>query len=323
MDIVISTFSSQALLLGLVILLKWLITRVTPLDSFQFFRLYCQQLALKVNKAQNTNTQRVIAGWLALLISFTTIIIIVWLFEDFIEVLWLWQALLLFLAIDGFHLGRTGKKFAKTLVANDTYQAKQIIKPFLLRDCKQLSIMGLSKAFIEMQMLKTLQLLIMPCCLFLLSGPLAAFSYRLLLEMHYSWNTKCSHLIEFGKPIAFIINVLQWLPSKICSLLLLLLSFNSQTLLFWRLMKSDFFKLNNNMLLHCFALVNGVQLAGVAIYGNEKQLGEKLRRAAFNTKARQPQPSDIIHADNRILMLLIFISIVIIGCAILSFLLSQ
>lgn len=319
----ISAFNNQLLLLAFVIFLKWLITRFYPLNSFQFFRFYCRQLALKVNKTENSNNQRIIAGGLSLAITFATLVIILWLFEDFIEVLWLWQALLLFFALDGFHLGRTGKTFAKTLVANNKYQAKQLIKPLLLRDCEQLSIMGLSKAFLEMHILKVHQQLLVGSFFFLISGPLAAFSYRLLLEMHYSWNTKQSHLVEFGKPVAFIVNVLQWLPGRILTLFLLLLAFNSQTVLFWRLIKGDFFKLNNDILLNCFALVNGVKLAGVAIYLNENQLGEKLRRPAFNEQARQPQASDIIHANQRILTLLIFISTALIGCGVISYLIGK
>ena len=319
----LSAFSNQVWLLAFVIVLKWLITRFTSLNSFQFFRFYCQQLALKVNKTENSNNQRIIAGGLSLAITLTTLVVMLWLFEDFIEVLWLWQGLLLFFALDGFHLGRTGKSFAKALVANNKYQAKQLIQPLVLRDCEQLSIMGLSKAFLEMHILKVHQQLLVSSFLFLISGPLTAFSYRLLLEMHYSWNPKRSHFVEFGKVVTFIVNILQWLPGRILTLCLLLLALNSQTILFWRLIKADFFKLNNDILLNCFALVNGVKLAGVAIYNNENQLGEKLRRRAFNEQARQPQASDIIHANQKIVTLLIFISTALIGFGVISYLLGN
>lgn len=310
----ISLFSSQVLLLGLVICLKWIITRFSPLDTFQFFRFYCTQLANKVNKSKNSNNQRLIAGWLAFLLNFFTIIIIVWLFEDFIEVLWLWHGLLLFIAIDGLHLSSKGKKLAQTLVANNKYEAKEIVNTVALRNTESMSVMGLAKAFIEIQLLKVNQQLLVTCFYYLIAGPLAAFSYRLCLEMHYSWNIKQENYRVFGKPISLLVNILQWLPIRIISLLLLITAIKNNSLLIWRLMTKDFFKLNNNLLIHCFALVNEIQLGGVAIYN-----GKKLRRTSFNEQARQPQPSDIIHANHRINALLIFITISVILISVASY----
>ena len=311
----ISPFTGQVLLLVAVICLKWLVTRFSPIDTFQFFRFYCTQLAKKVNKVENSDNQRVIAGCLAFVINYLTIIIILWLFQDFIEVLWLWQGLLLFIAIDGFHLSIAGKKLAKTLVANNKYEAKQIVNTYVLRDTETMSVMGLTKAFIEVQILKINQQLLVTCFYYLIAGPLAAISYRLCLEMHYRWNIKQAPYRSFGKPIHLIIQLLQWLPIRLISLLILVTSMKSQTLLIWRLIKKDFFVLNNNILLHCFALVNEVQLAGVAIYQ-----GNKLRRPAFNEQARQPQPSDIIHANLRIKTLLLFLSTTLIFTATATYL---
>ncbi|MGJ8693815.1 MAG: cobalamin biosynthesis protein CobD/CbiB [Thalassotalea sp.] len=309
-----SAFFSNILLLFTVILLKWVVTLYAEVNAFSFFRFYCAQFAQKVNKVSNSQTQQIIAGALALLINYATIIIILWLFEDFIEVLWLWHALLLFIALDSFHLAKQGTLIAKDLVANKKYEAKQKISSYLLRDTEQLSIMGISKSFIEMQLLRVSQHIVVVSFYFILFGPLAALSFRLLLEMHYCWNIKAARFQYFGKPIAFIVNLLQWLPTRISSILLLLLSLNSHSALFWQLVKKHFFQLNNNLLIHSFALVNEIRLGGVCIYQ-----GEKLRRVSFNDQAKQPEPSNIIHASQYLKKYLICLAVITATIAGLSY----
>ena len=292
----LSPLTNNLILLISVILLKWLISYFSPLDTFRFFRFYCSQLANKVNKANNTQYQQKIAGLMSLLITLLTIVIILWLFESFIEVVWLWHGFLLYLAIDGFHLAAKGKAIATDLVANKKYEAKQKIKPLVLRECDNLSAMGIVKSFIEMTLLRQTQQLIIPCFYFIIAGPLMAFSYRLLLEMHYSWNTKQPRFNMFGKPALVLVNLLQWLPVRILSLMILFISLNSQIVLFWRLIRGHFFQLNNNLLIHCFALVNSIQLGGVAMYQ-----GEKLRKTNFNQQAQQPEPKHIITTNQRMI----------------------
>lgn len=287
----LSFFSQQVILLLVVLLIKWVVNKTSTLNIFSFFRFYCRQLANKVNKSDNSPQQQSISGWLALLITYTTIIIIIWLFEDFIEVVWLWHGLLLFFSLDGLELSSKGRKIAQDIVANRKYQAKTILSTYTLRDCSSLSTMGLCKAFIEMQVLKNNQLIIVPSILFLLLGPYLAFSYRLLLEMHYCWNIKVKKFMYFGQAAANLVNILQWLPTRLFSVFILLFSITNNFFLHWHLLKGHFWRLNQDGLLHVFALTQKITLAGVAIYD-----GEKLRKPAFNQTATTPEPRHIIEA---------------------------
>lgn len=310
----ISPFSYQFFLLSIVIFLKAIVMRFSNTDPLEYFRFYCDLLAKKVNKASNGKLQQTIAGGLALSISLLVPTIILWLFADFIEVLWLWHALLLYLALGSLNLNKKAVLVAQNLIANKNYQAKQTLKPLVLRECDNLSSMGLSKTFIEMQLLRTTQQVIVTAFYFLAFGPLAALSYRLLLEMHYSWNIKQPTFDAFGRIITLIINVLQWLPIRLFSLLILLTSINQPTLLFWRLVKKQFFQLNNDFLLHCFALRNEIKLGGVAIYQ-----GKKLRKISFNDNAKQPAASDIVNASQRLTFLLSLVFLITSALALASF----
>lgn len=298
--ITLSSFSYQLLTLLVVMGSKATISHFIRHEPLQFFQFYCKKLGDKVNKPQNNPQQQTIAGLIAILVTLIPIAIILYLFEAFIEVKLLWQALLLYFAIGSFGLTRINKTIAQALVAKQNYFAKQTLKPWVLRETEPLSSLGLSKSSIEMQLLRTLQEGYAVAIIFLIAGPLAAISYRLLLEMHYCWNTKLASYNYFGLYSKRLVNLLQWLPVRVFSILLLFTSIGKNFVLFWRLCKQHFFQLNNDIALLLLALNLEIKLGGVALYNNQNQEKQKLRKASFNDLARQPQITDIIHASNKI-----------------------
>ena len=298
--ITMPSFSYQLLILLVVIASKATISHFIHHEPLRFFQFYCQKLSDKVNKPKNSPQQQTIAGLIAILVTLLPIAIILYLFEAFIEVNILWQAFLLYIAMGSFDLANINKTIAQSLVAKQNYVAKQTLKPWLLRETEPLSSLGLSKGCIEMQLLRTLQQGYTVAILFLIAGPLAALSYRLLLEMHYCWNTKLVSYNYFGLYSKRLINILQWLPVRVFSLLLLFTSIGKNFTLFWHLSKQHFFQLNNNIALLLLALCLEVKLGGVAMYNDKIQGKQKLRKISFNDLARQPQITDIIHASNKI-----------------------
>jgi len=298
--ITLSSFSYQLLTLLVVMGCKATISHFIRHEPLQFFQFYCKKLGDKVNKPQNSPQQQTIAGLIAILVTLLPIAIILYLFEAFIEVKILWQALLLYFAIGSFGLTRINKTIAQALVAKQNYFAKQTLKPWVLRETEPLSSLGLSKSSIEMQLLRTLQEGYAVAIIFLIAGPLTAISYRLLLEMHYCWNTKLVSYNYFGLYSKRLVNLLQWLPVRVFSILLLFTSIGKNFVLFWRLCKQHFFQLNNDIALLLLALNLEIKLGGVALYNNQNQEKLKLRKVSFNDLARQPQITDIIHASNKI-----------------------
>lgn len=291
----ISPFAYSVVMLYGVILVKLFTGYLASHQPLRFFRIFCDQLAKKVNKSKNTDRQRFISGLIAIVVSLTPIVIILWLFEAFVEATWLWQGFLLYLALGCLQLGKTSKEIAKLIVANKNFEAKQLLNPWLLRNTEQLSSLGLAKSCIEMLLLRAVQNLFTISLVFLLFGPLTALVCRLLIEMHYSWNNKQNSFQPFGDSVAFIVNIIQWLPSRIFSLILLFGCIGKNFVLFFRLNRRYFFQLNNSYVLNLFALSLEVKLGGVAMYQNIK-----LRKTSYNDHGRQPQATDIIHASKRI-----------------------
>jgi len=290
----ISQFTTSVFLLIAVVLTKTILSRFVDHEPLQFFRFFCDRLADKVNKSGNSSKQQTIAGVIAVLVTLLPLITILWLFENFIEIPLLWHMLLIYFALGSFGLTKKSKDIAQALIASNNYQAKQILSPLVLRDTDKLSNLGLSKACIEMQLLHKLQQGFVVGCYYLIAGPLAALTFRLLLEMHYSWNPKLQHFQFFGRQLNKIINLLQWLPVRIFVFILLLGTIGQNFILFWHLLKKQFFRLNNDIVLFGLALAIEKQLGGVAMYKSTK-----LRRISFNGQARQPEAVDINHASKR------------------------
>jgi adenosylcobinamide-phosphate synthase len=314
----LSSFSNQLLILLTVILSKVIVSHFIHHEPLRFFQFYCQKLSDKVNKPQNSQNQQTIAGLVAIAVTLPPIIIILWMFESFVEVSLLWQGLLLYVAIGSFGITKINKDIAQALSTKQNAFAKQTLKPWVLRETEPLSGLGLSKSCIEMQLFRTLQQGYTVAFIFMTLGPLMAISYRLLLEMHYCWNTKLVVHRHFGLYSKYLVNLLMWLPVRIFSLLLLFSSIGKNFVLFWNLSRKHFFQLNNNIALLLLSLNLGVKLGGVAMYDDKTHAKEKLRKMSFNDLSRQPQVTDILHANRKIhsviyisLFFMIFVAVAI------------
>lgn len=294
-------FIISLLIFIVVVLVKVFLSIFFIKEPMHLFRFFCIQLAKKVNNPNNNSNQQKIAGALATLVSVLPLLIILWLFESFIEVNWLWSGFLLYFSLGSFGLTRTAMKTAKALTANNLFEAKQLIAPLTLRNTDKLSSLGLSKACIEMHLLQTIQQCFSVAFFYLFLGPYAALSFRLLLEIHYSWNMKLPQYRAFGALTNNLVHFLQWLPTRLFVLFLLLGTISQNFILFWQLIKKHFFTLNNSISVYTLALAIGKKLGGVALYNNTK-----LRRASFNDNALEPEPSSIVQAVKRVNQVLYF-----------------
>ncbi len=305
-------FSMSVLVLIIIVLSKILATRLYPHIPLRIFAFYCEKLAEKVNKPKNSQYQQSIAGLIALVITLAPLISMLWLFEWVMEWRWVFDGLLLYLALGPFGLGKTNHEIAKALFSNKNYNAKQLLTPWVLRETSQLSSLGLSKASIEMFLIRSQQQNINVCFYYLLLGPLFALTYRFILEMHYCWNIKKTRFKYFGSHINTLVQYLQWLPVRIFTLLMFITLLGHNLSLYWQLLKGKFFQLNNNFTLHCLALALGIQLGGVAVYD-----GIKVRKPHFNDQAKQPEPKDIIYATKFITRTNTLLIVILLLCALI------
>ena len=313
---ILPAITQNIIILISVVAIKIVISQFSTDNSMRYFRFYCQRLSDKVNKPSNSHYQQKISGLVALFITLTPIIVIVWLFEEFIAIKWLWQSLLLYISLGSFHFSSLGNSIQLALKSDNKNKARELLQQECLRDTSMLSTFGLSKATIEMQLLKHLQLHIIVGCCFLFVGPIMALSYRLLLEMHYSWNTKIKRFQYFGLASNFLLQLVLWLPLRLYYCLYLLTTLGQRTPLFLRSTWQYFFQLNTNIIIMLHALKLNTQLAGVAMYSQQK-----LRRSNINSSANQADISDIVNASKQLFVIDILIVILLLAIAIFGYLL--
>ena len=303
----LSATTQSTMVLLLVIVVKAIVSQFSATDGMRYFRFYCQRLADKVNKPNNSTQQQKISGLVALLITLLPIVVILWLFEAFVAINELWQALLLYAALGNFSVLQAGPHISQALATNNKQQAKALLSEHCLRDTSALSNMGLCKATIEMQLLKHVQLHILPIILFLSIGPITALAYRLLLEMHYSWNTKSTQFSHFGQSATQLLNILMWLPIRLYCVMYLLVTLNKLPLLLHST-RQHFFQFNTQILLALHAATLNRQLGGVAMYQQQK-----LRRMTANNTASQPNIADITNSGKQLFVVdILFVILVII-----------
>jgi len=82
----LTPFSYHVLILMVVLIVKSVVSHFIAHEPLRFFQFYCVQLADKVKNSKNSTQHQTIAGLLELLITLVPIIIILWLFADFVAV---------------------------------------------------------------------------------------------------------------------------------------------------------------------------------------------------------------------------------------------
>lgn len=275
----------------LVIAIKSLITHLSSNTGLSFFHFYCQQLAGKVNKPNNSNQQRKIAGFIACLITIVPVMIILWLFESYVELNIIWHALLLYLSLGSFGHVKAAKNISLSSQKQLKDQARQQLAPWVLRDVKQLTFLGMHKACIEMLQSRFLQHQFAIAFYFLLLGPYFALSARILIDMHHCWNLKLKTFQPFGLFANWCTQWLLWLPTRLYTTVLFLVNITRPRISKMTSFSTVIFSINNNLALAALASILNVKLGGVAMYEGEKQ-----RAIEFNGNARMPNTDDINHA---------------------------
>ena len=311
-------FYASVIILFITILIKAIVDHFVNAQPLNYFNIYCQRLAGKVNKASNSVQQQKVAGFISVLVTLIPILVLVMFFDFLVAMTWLWQGLVLYVSLGNLALSQRNKAIAKALAQQNKAKAKQLLTPFVLRDTEPLSPLGLCKASIEMQLLRSCQLLVCVSFYFLCFGTLGAIAMRLLFEMHYAWNIKLARFQHFGQFVSQLVKLLQWLPSRLFAYFLLLATTGKNFLLCWRLVRGKIFKLSNSLLLHLMALNIETRLSGVAMY-----TGSKLRKASFNDSAREVQITDILHANRCIVFTLLMMALPLIMLAVVSYLLNH
>ena len=151
--------------------------------------------------------------------------------------------------------------------------ARQTLAPMVLRETASLSEVGVIKACIESVILRFHQQYLFTLFIFLVFGPVAALSLRLLYEFSQSWNVKLKRFSIFGQPCAKTLAFLLWLPVRISALLCALIHNISGSFKALRALPSS--SSTHQVVLALQGGALGIQLSGPVIYDQNKKRSTK------------------------------------------------
>ncbi|GAB3011954.1 cobalamin biosynthesis protein CobD/CbiB [Bowmanella dokdonensis] len=265
-------FLHPALQPALIILAVWVVEKLwvwpDKYHPLSFFRLLALRMAEKVNPLDHSPGQQKLSGTLAPLVLLTPILICIGLFIGLAEYPVFFDTLLLYMAIRFQPVLRNMKRCEQALMASKKSLARDKAKTLLLRETDKLTVMGLSKAVIEAGLLRFFYQVCTPIFWFLLLGGLGALTYRLLYEFRQVWSTKLPTYRHFGRPVAWITGVMQYIPVRIG---LWILAITENITCAWRARRRLAKSCNSHSLL--LATVGGalgIELGGPAFYAGVK-----------------------------------------------------
>ncbi len=233
-----------------------------------FFRLIAKNLALRVNPSKPRSAQqRKIAGALAATLLLLPFIMIVAMLLYLAPYPFIFDFLLLLVALQYRPALRAYDKIRVNLQADKKALARHYLDSMVLRDTANLSPMGIAKAAIESLIYRTQAHQVGVLFWFLIGGGTAALAVRLLAELNHSWNTKLARFVFFGRPVKLLWQIINWIP-QLLFLIAFALAQNISGAFAGLRAKRTFPGVSTLKLVTASAL--GIQLNGPAFYDGQK-----------------------------------------------------
>ena len=234
-----------------------------------FVKLLAKGIHIKVLHPQQTSSQQQkIAGVLAAITVLLPLSIILAVIKYFSEFPIFFNGLMLLVALRFQDIPKLTHRISNALSKQQKMLARQSLSQIVLRETEKMSPLGMVKANIESLLLRFSYQFCSVLFWYVIAGGMGALIYRLTYELSLCWTTKLVRFTHFGSPIRFLVNILQWIPSKIATLSIVLAVNTSRGIaaVFQRIsyQSNHLFVLNV-----CGASLN-IELGGPAYYDHKK-----------------------------------------------------
>lgn len=290
------------------------------LDPLAFVRLLGVRMAQRVCPKKPGPSQHWISGTLAAFMIIAPNLVILVIFREFVYYPALFDAIILYFCVQFSANIQRFQHIRRSLLAGKKKLAKDLLAPMVLRETNILSEIGVSKAAIESILLRYHYQALVCYFLFIVFGPFTVLTYRLCYELHIAWNTKISEFAEFGKPVAKVVIVFQWLPVRLNALLSVTLSKGFKVFKYLRddKLAKRWNEAHGAILLRSIHFALNINMSGAVYYGSKK-----VRRPKYIGKG-EPTPQFMPNAVaiiNRVL--LVNLLLLLLTCLIINVLSMQ
>ncbi|MEP1448124.1 MAG: cobalamin biosynthesis protein [Paraglaciecola sp.] len=273
MNSVVNTLVSEQLLPFWVLLLVVFTERYLPWpDKYHpvsFMKALTVGMQAKVlSNDLNSSRQQKLSGSLACIVLLFPFYVILALFTYLSEYPIFFEALMLLIALRFQDMPKQTAKVTAALSKQQKMLARHAVSQIVIRKTEKMSPMGIVKANIESLLLRFSYQYCSVIFWYLLTGGVGALLYRFVYEMSLSWNIKLERFKYFGQPVRYLSNVLQWFPSKLASLSIVLavnISLGTKALF-----QKVSYQCDHLFVLNLCGSSLGIELGGPAYYGSQK-----------------------------------------------------
>jgi adenosylcobinamide-phosphate synthase len=270
---VINPLFSGSMLSFWFLLLMVMVERYVPWPDkyhpISLVKLLAIGMAAKVLPAQPQSvSQQKISGSLAVMVLLIFVATILAILIYFSEYPMFFDGLMLLLALRFQNIVAQTNKVSAALATEKKLLARQTLSLLVLRQTENMSPMGMVKANVESILLRFGYQYCTVIFWYLLTGGPGALVYRFLYELCLCWNHKLSRFKHFGLPIRGLVSILQWIPTKLAGLSVVLavnITRGSKALI-----QKQSYQSNHAFILNTCGASLGIKLGGPAYYDQKK-----------------------------------------------------
>ncbi|GFD95844.1 adenosylcobinamide-phosphate synthase [Alteromonas sp. KUL156] len=231
-------------------------------------RYLVQQMGRKVVPSRDYGpSQHYISGSLAALVLLAPLVICIAILVYMAQYPIFFEALILIALLDFGYQRQQYKKVLASVGRNKKSLAREMVKTMTARQCDSLSDIGIAKAAIESLWLKFLYLYCGVIFYYVVTGPIGALIYRLLLLTSWQWHYRTPRMVYFARPVRKLVYILTFPPALLGGLITLLISHPIKG---FTAIKRSPLKDKTSLLLALLGGVLDIKLGGPAIYANQK-----------------------------------------------------
>lgn len=232
------------------------------------FRLIARALGKKVTKQNRTDKQFKTSGVFAIFVLMTPIVVFAITIKWFAEYDWFFDAFFLFVALNFQTVNKKANQVNQLIKQEKRAFARNIVSSMVLRETSNLSKVGIIKASMETRILRFHYQYLTVIFWYLFTGGIGALIYRCLYELSQEWNIKQLTFRAFGKPVAWLMFIAQWIPIRFSTFFFTITLGLSSSRKAVKKLGSKFS--SHSLILAVFAGALKCELGGPAFYGHKK-----------------------------------------------------
>lgn len=189
---------------AMILIISLLLSKIAPLprdyQPIVWFGILARELAAKVNHPGRAPSQQIIAGTLAsalLVLPFSAIMTFLMQLAAFP---WFFEFITLYICLNDENFNQTAREVKQALIREEKGRARSTLSPWLYRDTRELSEVGIAKATIEKLVTTPVYGTVSTIIFFGIGGAPLVLITRMLKQLELCWPAINPKFTHFGKP---------------------------------------------------------------------------------------------------------------------------